>query len=240
MYPFIVDHITASRVSLHANIVEDRLQHLMFFASDRIVPYVHIILVDSLSNQYTAIGGDGDCNIIFHTLIQRLHHFISLHTLLLSEKLTLHFDNFDMPPSPPSVPLVKYFGPQSLFPLFSNGPTLLYLELICLESGFHNTSQLIMTLSSCGLASCVVGLTIKLTHIKADVLKRLHMIFPQLENLQITVQKGFLTDISILVCIKLINIMSISITLLFHLQTWIEITMQLHISGQFWPFSLSL
>jgi len=73
MYPFIVDHITASRVSLHANIVEDRLQHLMFFASDRITPYVHIILVDSLSNQYTAIRGDGDTNPTFAPLYQPAH-----------------------------------------------------------------------------------------------------------------------------------------------------------------------
>jgi hypothetical protein len=202
VYPFTRGSLRGSpaRIALREDIAEDNIQRLMFFASDRIAPYVRNIFVDL--GRYRGGPHADDCNFVLRSLVRRLHHFIGLERLVFTERLGLGFDDFVAPiPSyaPTQVtPLTHYIGPRALFHLLPSTPTLRTLHLLSLEeSGFDDPVHLIPALSARDITSQVAWLTLSIDFLTEDIFRNIFSIFPRLSDIRMTTSKSFFGDVSV-------------------------------------------
>jgi len=200
LYPFTRGSLQGpARISLRKDIAEDSIHRLMFFASDRIAPYVRNIFVD-LARYRTGSHAD-DCNFVLRSLVRHLHHFVGLQKLIFAERLGLRFDDFViLSPfeSTPTIPLTHYVGPRALLPLLVGAPTLRTLQLLSLEeSGFDDPAHLMPALYSRDITSQVEWLTINIDYITEDIFRFIFSIFPRLTDVRITTSKNFFGDVSV-------------------------------------------
>jgi hypothetical protein len=183
-------------MALRQDIAEDIIERLRFFASDRIAPYVRNIYVDYA--RYRGGPPVDDCDVVLHSLVHHLHHFIGLQKLIFAEELELRSDDFILPPSAsiPIIRLTEYSGPRTLLPLLSDEPTLRCLELFNLdEPGFDDAVHLMAALTSRGVTSQLTMLTITIDCLTEDVFKTVFSISPRLIYLRMIVKNNFFSDL---------------------------------------------